>query len=134
MIRRRSSPRVAGLLFALALLASVAGCGDDTGSGEYQVAVRRDSGPVGAVALEVSGGGVMGFEGVVGTTVFSAPVAGAQGRWRVVALHQGTGELGFVIRMADRSEGRPSLLVIEAADADNVPVDPPTDVRAVFGS
>ncbi len=90
------------------------GPGTLTGSVEAPV-------PLGAVVLEVTGGGVEGFVGAGDTRAYGALVSSAEKRYRVVLVDEAGGQLDFGVRVQDVGASKPSVSVIFAAGADNLP-------------
>lgn len=107
-------------LFAVlmtALLAASA-CSDD-GPGTLLVTVEAPD-ALGAVALEVVGAGVRGFEGVGTTQAYGGVVSAREGRHRVVLVDPAGGTLRVGIRVDDVRAAWPTVRAVSAAGTDDV--------------
>lgn len=115
---RRRTRGIAWLL--VALLAGTAGCSDG-GPGTLTVTVEAPE-ALGAVAVEVVGQGVLGFEGVGTTEAYGGVVsARQQARHRVVVVDPtGAATLRFGIRVEGVGSEWPPLQVVSAAGTDDV--------------
>lgn len=76
---------------------------------------------VGAVVLDVIWKGVQGFEGQRSTQVYSAAVAGEEGRYRVILVGPTGGDLSFGIVVDDVYLEGPVVTLVEATGSDNLP-------------
>ncbi len=111
---------------ALALLALAAACGDESGPagpGSFTVSLEVVGPTAGAVMFDVTGSGVLGFEGTGDTRVFSAEITPTTGEHRVIAV-SATGVTGFRVQVAQVELGAPQVVVVDAADTDNRPRGP----------
>lgn len=113
---RRRGARALFLGAAVAL----AGCGDKLeGPGVLSATVVAPQ-PLGAVVLEFTGEGVLGFEGQGSTLVFSAASPGDPTRRRVILVSpEGAREIRFGIELADRAGVLPAVAAVEAASPSN---------------
>ena len=75
---------------------------------------------LGAVVLDVTWPGVVGFEGRGSTQVYSAAVAGSPERYRVVLVSPSGGDLPFAILVDDAYLESPVVTVVEAVGSDNL--------------
>lgn len=109
-----------GLLLAPLLVALVmaAAC-NDGGPGTLLVTVEAPD-ALGAVALEVVGAGVRGFEGVGTTQAYGGVVSARQGRHRVVLVDPAGGTLRVGIRVDDVQAEWPTVRAVSAAGTDDV--------------
>ena len=109
--------------FVLAVLAvlSVGAC-DSGPAGPGEVEGRVSAPALGAALLEVEGSGINGFSGRGATQVYSAPLQGRPGVYRVIVLDRAGGELGFAIDVDDRGMEGPVVTVIQATDTGNLPI------------
>lgn len=107
-------------LFALLMttLLALAACSDD-GPGTLLVTVEAPD-ALGAVALEVVGAGVRGFEGVGTTQAYGGVVSARQGRHRVVLVDPAGGTLRVGIRVDDVRAEWPTVRAVSAAGTDDV--------------
>jgi hypothetical protein len=110
-------------LATLVLAAALAAC--DTGpDGPGTVAgTVTGAANLGAVVLEVDWAGIQGFEGQGSTQVYSSTVVGVADRYRVILVGPTPGDLTFGIRVDDAYLEGPVVTVVEAAGADNLPLD-----------
>lgn len=76
---------------------------------------------LGAVVLEVVGPSVTGIEAQGDTRAYSAPINAAQGRYRVVLVASTAGAMRFGIEVDDLGAEPPGVVVITAADTQNLP-------------
>lgn len=109
-------------LAALALTTLAACDTGPDGPGTVAGTVTGASG-LGAVVLEVDWAGIQGFEGQGSTQVYSAPVAAAPNRYRVILVGPAGGDLTFGIRVDDVYLEGPVVTVVEAAGSDDLPLD-----------
>lgn len=107
-------------LFALLVttLLAVSACSDD-GPGTLLVTVEAPD-ALGAVALEVVGAGVRGFEGVGTTQAYGGVVSARQGRHRVVLVDPAGGTLRVGIHVDDVQAEWPTVRAVSAAGTDDV--------------
>ncbi|MSR21078.1 MAG: hypothetical protein EXR91_08875 [Gemmatimonadetes bacterium] len=75
---------------------------------------------LGAVVLDVTWPGVVGFEGRGSTQVYSAAVTGSPDRHRVVLVSPTGGDLPFAIAVDDVYLETPVATVVEAVGTDNL--------------
>ena len=76
--------------------------------------------PVGAVVLEFTGAGILGFEAQGTTLVYSAPSPGGAEKHRVILVSPAGGkEIRFGIELADRAGAMPTVAAISAASPSN---------------
>ena len=118
MTRRRAGAwALAGLTFA------VAACdGGPKGPGVLPATVVAPN-AMGAVVLEFTGDGVLGFEGQGSTLVYSATASGPGGKHRVILVSPtGSTEIRFGIEVTDRAGALPSVAAVSAASPANVPM------------
>jgi hypothetical protein len=114
----RTWMRRAGGVLALAALLGLAAC-EPSGPGTLTV----DVGPVGAVVVELTGTGVVGFGGLGDARTFEAPaVAGALSR-RVVVVSPTGANVRFKISVEDVGALFPTATIVSAVDAANEPID-----------
>lgn len=114
--RARSIRRLPAVL--LVAWATASAC-DDRGPGTLLVTVEAPE-ALGAVALEVIGSGVRGFEGVGTTEAYGGVVSTRQGRHRVVLVDPDGGTLRVGIRMDDVRGEWPTVRAVSAAGTDDV--------------
>jgi hypothetical protein len=75
---------------------------------------------LGAVVLEFTGPGILGFEGQGTTLVYDAPSpTGAQKHRVILVSPTGGTEIRFGIELADRSAPLPSVAAVSAASPTN---------------
>lgn len=105
---------------ALAGMALVGGCKDALeGPGVLPATIRAPE-PLGAVVLEFTGEGILGFEGQGSTLVYSATLPADPNRHRVILVSPGGGtEIRFGIELADRRGALPAVAAVEAASPSN---------------
>ncbi|GMV08071.1 MAG: hypothetical protein AMXMBFR53_43460 [Gemmatimonadota bacterium] len=104
----------------LAASALAVGCGDALEGPGVLPATIRSPEPLGAVVLEFTGEGILGFEGQGSTLVYSSPLPAEPNRHRVVLVSPGGGtEIRFGIEMADRRGALPAVAAVEAASPTN---------------
>ena len=120
MVRGHSpSAATRPLLFLLAGVLALGGCGDGPrGPGPVSATVEG-SAPLGAAVLEVTGDGITGFQGSGSTRTFDASVG--PGVYRVVVVGTNPGALPFRILVEDRAGALPSAALVSAVDGSNVP-------------
>lgn len=106
------------LAVLLVALATTSACSDD-GPGTLLVTVEAPD-ALGAVALEVVGAGVRGFEGVGTTDAYGGVVSARQGRHRVVLVDPAGGTLRVGIRLDDVRGEWPTVRAVSAAGTDDV--------------
>lgn len=109
----RSTRTLAAFGAALALAACDSG---PSGPGALVAAVEGNA--LGGVVLEVTGRGILGFEGLSSTQVYAAPIAGSNGH-RVMLIHPDEGDLRFEIQVEDVGMDDPVIQVVSAAGLDN---------------
>ena len=103
---------------ALLLALPAAGCDlfGPSGPGTLEATVSADV-PLGALVLELQGGGVTGFTGRGDTRVYGAPLG--QGRHRVIVVSPGGNALRFGIEVEDLGADAPQVTVVSAVDPSN---------------
>lgn len=106
------------LAVLLVALATASAC-DDRGPGTILVTVEAPD-ALGAVALEVVGAGVRGFEGVGTTQAYGGVVSARQGRHRVVLVDPAGGTLRVGIRVDEVRAEWPTVRAVSAAGTDDV--------------
>jgi hypothetical protein len=106
----------AALVGALALTAA---CDGRDGPG-YLAGALEGPLPLGAAVVDVRGIGIMGFEPVGTTRVFSAVTP--EGVHRVVLVGETAGDLSFRIQVEDPRAAPPVGVLVSAADAEDRPV------------
>lgn len=116
--RRGSTVSRRFLAVLLAALATASAC-DDRGPGTLLVTVEAPD-ALGAVALEVVGPAVRGFEGVGTTQAYGGVVSARQGRHRVVLVDPAGGTLRVGIRVDDVRAEWPTVRAVSAAGTDDV--------------
>lgn len=104
----------------LALLALLAACDSGPKGPGFLTGAVEGPASLGAVQLEVSGAGIVGFEGAGTTRVFSAPLG--EDAHRVVLVGETAGDLRFRIEVTDRRSAPPSATVLSASDEADLPV------------
>lgn len=107
----------------VAAMLVLAAC-DSKPNGPGTLSVVVTGGNLGAVVLEASGKGILGFQGQKGATAYSAlvqPGSGAQTEsvYRVIVVSPVAGDLSFGVRVADVSATKPTFAVIDATDGAN---------------
>ncbi len=112
--------RLVSAAVALLLVGSASGCDlfGPSGPGTLEATVRADE-PLGALVLELQGGGVEGFEARGGVILHGRTVSQAQDRHRVVLVAPAGEAFRFGIRVADLGADPPSVLVVSAVDPQN---------------
>jgi hypothetical protein len=115
MRRGRSTIRAA---FVALLLAAVAAC-DSGPSGPGALTVTVESDGLGGALLEVTGPGIIGFQGLGDTRVYDAELAGTPDAHRVLLVDPTGGQLRFEIEVEDIGMDDPVLTVVSAAGVDN---------------
>jgi len=109
---------VLGLIGVLAL----AGC-EPSGEGALEAVVQAP-GPTGAVIVEVTGTGVVGFEGTGDVRTFSGSVDPTATLQRVVVVSaSGARQLRFRVLVEDVGGRPPTAAVRSAVDTNNLPID-----------
>ena len=107
--------------FALASLLSACDSGPQ-GPGVLPATVVAPE-ALGAVVLEFTGSGVLGFEGQGDTRVYSAAVPGSPDKHRVILVSpSGAKEMRFGIDLADRGGELPAVSAVSAASPSNAPL------------
>jgi len=101
-----------------------------SGPGTVEGSVTGDAN-LGAVVLDVTWPGVVGFEARGSTQVYSAAISGSPNRYRVVLVSPSGGDLPFAIAVDDAYLESPVVTVVEAAGTDNLPL-PVTDLEVVL--
>ena len=109
----------------------LAGCDSGPGGPGMVSGTVTGNPQLGAVVLEVTWRGIQGFEGLSSTQVYSAPLAGAQNRHRLVLLDPSGGDLHFGINVDDVYLEGPIVSVVTATGADNLPL-PVADLRVLL--
>ncbi|MFQ5535819.1 MAG: hypothetical protein ACE5GJ_00070 [Gemmatimonadota bacterium] len=105
---------VVGALFASAC--------DSGPSGPGTLNARVEGPPtLGAAVIEVTGGGIQGFEDQGDTRVYGAMVSEVENRYRVVVISPEGGTIRFGIRVDDVGADLPSASVVTTASTDNLP-------------
>ena len=117
-MRLRRHSRILAGLNVLVLAACDLG---PSGPGTVAGSVTGDA-TLGAVVLDVTWPGVVGFEGRGSTQVYSAAVAGPADRYRVVLVSPSGGDLPFAIAVDDAYLESPVVTVVEAVGTDNLPL------------
>ena len=118
----------------LTLLLLVIGCdsGPD-GPGDITGTLQTPNVSVGAVILEVVGGGVQGFSGAGGTEVFWAQQTDPKIH-RVVVVGSGGGDLQFLVSVEDRSNRAPRVSVVNVVDTTNRSLPVTKDYKVKFSN
>lgn len=116
---RRAGVRV----LALGALLALGGCdGRPEGPGVLSATVLAPE-PLGAVVLEFTGPGIVGFEGQGTTLVYSAPTPADPSAHRVILVSPTGGrEIRFGIEMTDRAGPLPAVAAVEASSPANARV------------
>jgi hypothetical protein len=119
-----------GLSF-LALLTFVTACDSGPKGPGFLDATLQGPVPLGAAVVEVTGAGVIGFEGAGTTHVISRP--SGEGVHRVVLIGEAAGDLRFRVQVDEVRDATPSATVLSAADGANQPLTSlqPFQVRIV---
>lgn len=114
------------LAAALLLVLPLAGCDlfGPSGPGTLEATVTADE-PLGALVLELQGGGVTGFEGRGDTRVVGDSRIESQGRRRVVLVSAGGSSIRFGIEVDDLGADPPTVRVVSAVDPGNRPSNAP---------
>ena len=112
-----SMRRTLAALAAAAAVGTAACDSGPSGPGTLVASVRGAS--LGGVVLEVTGAGIVGFEGLSSTQVYAAPVPRSESRHRVMLVHPDGGELRFEIQVQDVDMDDPVMVVVSAAGSDN---------------
>jgi hypothetical protein len=122
--------RLLGLTLVVGALAS---CSDDpSGPGTVTLTVRG-SVPLGAAVVELRGAGVQGVRPLASGWVVVDRVAGEAGEVRRLAIVQTQpGTLSVEVDLADLGADFPSLTVLGASDANDLPRPSLGGVRASF--
>ncbi|MEX0837277.1 MAG: hypothetical protein WD101_03015 [Gemmatimonadota bacterium] len=116
---RRGGAMTRRLLAVLLVALATASACDDRGPGTILVTVEAPD-ALGAVALEVVGAGVRGFEGVGTTQAYGGVVSARQGRHRVVLVDPVGGTLRVGIRVDEIRAEWPTVRAVSAAGSDDV--------------
>jgi hypothetical protein len=114
----RRYPRSLAGLSVIALAACDLG---PSGPGVVAGTVTGDA-ELGAVVLDVTWPGVVGFEGQGSTQVYFAAVAGSPDRYRVVLVTPTGGDVPFAIVVDDAYLRSPVVTLVEAVGTDNLPL------------
>lgn len=76
--------------------------------------------PLGAVVLEFTGPGILGFEAQGATQLYHAPSPGGANKHRVILVSPAGGkEIRFGIELVDRAGAMPTVAAISAASPSN---------------
>ena len=118
-MKRRMRPAA---LAALTVILGITGC--DLGPESSATVEGRIEGhpALGAVVLEVTWRGVVGFEGRGSTQAYAA-VTTTPDRHRVVLVGPEISELPFAIEVENPFAEFPAITVVEAVNIGNLPVD-----------
>jgi len=116
------TPRALRRSFVVMVAALLAACDlGPSGPGTVRGTVAGNP-DLGGVVLEVTWPGVIGFAGQGSTQVYSAPVAGAPDRHRVILISPTGGDLPFEIHVDDAYLESPTVTVVEAVGTGDNPV------------
>ena len=107
-----------GAVVAVCAALAIAGC-DSGPSGPGSLTASLSGEDLGGILMEVRGEGVLGFDGLGDTQVYSAKVAQLQRTHRVVAINPGVGPLRVEIRLADLDVADPVISVVGASTLDD---------------
>lgn len=77
---------------------------------------------MGAVVLEFTGSGVVGFEGQGTTLVYSASAPGSDKHRVILVSPTGATEIRFGIELEDRAGALPAVAAVSAASPSNAPL------------
>ncbi len=114
------SLRLPSRIFAGLCVAVLTGCDlGPSGPGIVNGSVTGDA-TLGAVVLDVTWPGVVGFEGQGSTQVYFAAVAGSPDRYRVVLVSPTGGDVPFAIVVDDAYLQSPVVTLVEAVGTDNL--------------
>lgn len=117
--RRMGPTRRVLTLVALAGAVFAAACDSGpSGPGTLKATVVTSQ-PMGAVVLELTGGGVTGFESQGSTLAYGAAVVNQTDKYRVVLVSPDGGEMRFGIQVTDVGAARPAVTAVSAATVDN---------------
>jgi hypothetical protein len=121
-IRARVKRTVLLAAFGLPLVLTACVLGPD---GPSTVTGRIQGHPaLGAVVLEVTWRGIVGFEGRGSTQAYSAASTTSPNRHRVVLVGPEISELPFAIEVESPLAEPPLVTIVEAVNIGNLPVDP----------
>ena len=119
MTRGSTHRPAAGALWALVVLA-LAGC-EPNGEGALTASVE---GPLtGAVVVEVTGTGVLGFEDAGDVRTFSGAVDPRATTHRVIAVSASGQRIRFRVRVEELEAPPPRATVVAASDLDDAPIE-----------
>jgi hypothetical protein len=107
-------------LFVLAVLA-LAAC-EPSGEGVLTASVQAPR-PTGALVIDVTGAGVLGFAGAGDTRTFSGPVDPRATSHRVIVVSTTGQRVTFRVQVEDVSAVPPTATVTAAADVGNAPIE-----------
>lgn len=116
------APKALRLAAALVLALPLAGCDlfGPSGPGTLEATVSAEE-PLGALVLELEGGGVTGFQGLGDTRVVGHSRVGSQGRQRVVLVAPDGSSIRFAMEVDDLGADPPTVRVVSAVDPGNRP-------------
>lgn len=116
---RRGAARhlLATVVLAGAVLAAACHSGP-SGPGTLKATVVAPQ-TMGAVVLELTGGGVTGFESRGNTLAYGAAVVNQPDKYRVILVSPDGGEMQFGIKVTDLGAARPAVAAISATTVDN---------------
>ena len=118
-----------GLLLLLGLT-SACDSGPE-GPGDLTGTLQAPDVQVGAVVLEVVGGGIEGFSSAGGNKVFWAQ-QDDPARYRVVVVGENPGEISFTVSVRNLGGQNPRATVVNAVDLSNRPLPVTGDYRIRF--
>lgn len=113
--------RFRGAVVGAVCVLVVGACGP---SGPGALTGRLSADGLGGAILEVDGRGIQGFSGRGDSRVYSAPMPGREGVYRVVIIHPSGGEIGFDIAVDDVGMESPVVRVVSATRTDNSLMSP----------
>lgn len=107
---------------ALGLTVALASCDSGPeGPGVLNASVVASE-AMGAVVLEFTGTGILGFEGQGNTLVYHAAAPGAQRHRVILVSPSGPTEIRFGIDLEDRAGELPAVAAVSAASPTNAPL------------